>query len=83
MSEVWPANAKERAIFHVILAEMHRAQACVYNLQSLSDPDTEAGLREHFTREQTLALGRISEWRQRRPQIYRMAAVEFKARFGT
>lgn len=83
MSDAWPDEPKDRSILHVILAEMHRAQASVHNLQTLTDPDTEAGLREHFTREQALALRRLSEWRQRRPGIYLIAAEEFRSRFGS
>jgi hypothetical protein len=61
----------------MILAEMHRLRAIMLNLGSLQDPSTAEGLREHFTREQTLTLGKLTEWRSHRPEIYRLASEDF------
>lgn len=73
-------DKKEQAIFHLMLAEMHRLHALMLNLQTLDEPHTEAALREHFTREQNLALGKLIEWRNRRPDLYRRATEEFQSR---
>lgn len=73
-----PEDTKDRAIYHTILSDMHRLQAMMLNLQTIADPDTEDALREHFTREQTLALARLTEWRQRRPELYGEAGEDFQ-----
>lgn len=73
-----PTDKKDQAIYHTILAEMHRVQAMLLNLQTLDTPSTAAGLRDHFSREQNLALGKLNEWRGRRPEIYRQASENFK-----
>jgi hypothetical protein len=73
------ADTKARAIYHTILADMHRLEGVILNLQTLSDdPSVAGGLQEHFTREQTLLLGKLSEWKQRRPDVYRQAAESFR-----
>lgn len=74
-----PEDKKEAAIYHTILSEMHRVQAQLLNLQTLTDPSTAESLRQHFMREQSVTLGRLSEWRQRRPNLYRRAEADFKA----
>jgi hypothetical protein len=73
-----PTDTKDRAIYHTILAEMHRLHATLLNMRTLDDPHTADSLREHFGREQTLALARLREWRQRRPEIYREASNDFE-----
>jgi hypothetical protein len=73
-----PAGKKEQAIYHMILAEMHRVRALLLNLQTIETEGTEQSLREHFTREQNGGLGKLSEWKQRRPQIYRQAYEDFQ-----
>lgn len=72
------APAKDRAVYHQILAEMHRIRSIMLNLTTLDDPGAETGIREHLTREQNLALGRLNEWRLRRPQIYKQAQDDFQ-----
>ena len=73
-----PTDKKEQAIYHTILSDMHRLQGVMLNLQTMDNPDTEAGLREHFTREQNLVLGKLMEWKQRRPAVYREANEDFQ-----
>lgn len=73
-----PTNTKDQAIYHTILSDMHRLRAGMLNLQALEDPDTARSLREHFQREQNVTLARLSEWRQRRPQIYEQASADFE-----
>jgi hypothetical protein len=73
-----PEDKKDQAIYHTILSDMHRLQATMLNLQTITDPDTAEALREHFTREQNLALARLNEWRQRRPELYREAGADFQ-----
>jgi hypothetical protein len=73
-----PEDAKDRAVYHTILSDMHRIQAAIFNLQSLQDPDTAKALREHFSREQNIALARLHEWKQRRPEIHRRATEDFQ-----
>ena len=72
------ASAKDRAVYHQILSEMHRIRSIMLNMTTLDDPSTESSIREHMTREQNLALGRLQEWRQRRPQIYKVAEEDFQ-----
>jgi hypothetical protein len=74
-----PEDPKDRAIYHTILSEMHRVQASISNLQTLRDPDTEKELREHSSREEDLAWARLHEWEQRRPEVHRRAAEDFRA----
>lgn len=74
-----PEDLKERAIYHTILSEMHRLQSQMLNLRTIDDPYTAASLRDHFTREQNLTLGRLTEWKGRRPEVYRQAAEDFKS----
>ena len=74
-----PTDKKEQAIYHTILSEMHRLQSIMLNLQTVGEsPETEQGLREHFGREQNLTLGKLMEWKQRRPQIYEQAHEDFQ-----
>jgi hypothetical protein len=73
-----PAGKKEQAIYHLILAEMHRVRALLLNMQTIETDGTEQALREHFSREQNLALGKLTEWKQRRPEIYRQAHEDFQ-----
>lgn len=74
-----PADNKDQAIYHTILSDLHRLRATLLNLQTLDTVSTEQSLREHFTREQNLILGRLAEWRQRRPQLYQQASEDFEA----
>jgi hypothetical protein len=73
-----PSEKQDRAIYHAILAEMHRLQSVLLSLQTHDDPDTVAAMREHFGLQQSVTLGKLSEWRQRRPDIYREAEADFK-----
>jgi hypothetical protein len=73
-----PEDRKDQAIYHTILSDMHRMQAMMLNLQTMTDLDTAEALREHFTREQNLTLARLNEWRQRRPELYREAGEDFQ-----
>jgi hypothetical protein len=73
-----PTDKKDQAIYHTILGDLHRVQGILLNLQTLDDGDTAEGLRDHFTREQTLALGKIREWKVRRPDLYSMAYGDFQ-----
>jgi hypothetical protein len=73
-----PEDRKEQAVYHTILADMHRLHAMMLNLQTLDTASTEQALREHFTREQNLSLGKLMEWKQHRPEIYRQAQEDFE-----
>jgi hypothetical protein len=73
-----PVHKKEQAIYHLILAEMHRVRALLLNMQTIEIDGTEQALREYFGREQNMALGKITEWKQRRPEIYRQANEDFQ-----
>jgi hypothetical protein len=73
-----PATNKDKAIYHTILADMHRLRAVILNLQTIESGDTEQSLREHFGREQTILTGKLSEWRGHRPQIFREAEADFQ-----
>ncbi|HEX6510615.1 MAG TPA: hypothetical protein VF221_23550 [Chloroflexota bacterium] len=73
-----PTEKKDQAIYHTMLSEMHRLQGILLNLQTLDEQSTAEGLRDHFAREQTLTLGKLAEWRQRRPDIYRQANDDFQ-----
>jgi hypothetical protein len=73
-----PTDKKEQAIYHTILSEMHRLHATLLNLQTLDDPSTAESLRDHFTREQNLSLGKLSEWKKRRQDIYDQAFADFE-----
>jgi hypothetical protein len=78
-----PEETHDQAVYHVILAEMHRLRAIMLNLSAAQDPATAESLREHFTREQSLTLGKLAEWRSHRPQIYREACEDFKNQVRT
>ena len=73
-----PSDKKDQAIYHTILSELHRVQGILLNLQTLDDASTAEGLRDHFTRDQTLTLGKVNEWKLRRPDIYRLASDDFQ-----
>lgn len=73
-----PSGTKDRAIYHTILSDLHRMQATLLNMQVLDEPTTAAALREHFARQQSVTLGALTEWRQRRPDIYRQAQEDFQ-----
>lgn len=73
-----PADTKDQAIYHTILAEMHRMHALLLNLQTLPPDETERALAEHFRREQNLTLGKLVEWKGRRPALYREARADFE-----
>lgn len=73
-----PTDTKDRAAYHTILSDMHRLHATMLNLQTIGDPHTGEALREHFSREQQLTLAKLTEWRQRRPEIYREASADFE-----
>lgn len=73
-----PTDKKDQAIYHTILSELHRVQGILLNLQTLDDATTAAGLRDHFTRDQMLTLGKVNEWKLRRPDIYRLASDDFQ-----
>lgn len=73
-----PEDTKARAIYHTILSDLHRVQSILLNLQTLEADGTTEGLRDHFTRDQTLVIGRLNEWRGRRPDIYREANDDFQ-----
>jgi hypothetical protein len=73
-----PTDGKEQAIYHTILSDLHRLRAMMLNLQTIDDPDTARSLQEHFQREQNLSLARLTEWRQRRPSIYKQASADFE-----
>lgn len=72
-----PTDRKDQAIYHTILSDLHRLRAILLNLQTLEDPGTKQSLQEHFSREQSIVLGRLTEWRQRRAEIYREASADF------
>jgi hypothetical protein len=69
---------KDSAVYHSILAEMHRLRALLLNMQTIDLGATEEGIRAHLTREQGLVLGKLTEWRQHRPLIYRRAEEDFQ-----
>jgi hypothetical protein len=69
---------KDEAVYHSILAEMHRLRALLLNLQTIDLGTTEEAVRSHLAREQTLVLGKLTEWRQHRPLIYRRAEQDFQ-----
>jgi hypothetical protein len=78
-----PVDLKDRAIYHIILSDMHRLQATMLNLQSIASGATEEALREHFGREQSILLGKLREWRQHRATIFRDAEVDFAGQVAT
>jgi len=77
MAMTVPIDKKDQAIYHTILADMHRLHALMLNMQTIESPEMAAGLREYFSRDQSLTLGRLSEWRGRRPEVYREASDAF------
>lgn len=74
-----PSEKKERAIYHMILSEMHRLQGLMLNMQTVEVPEAEEALQEHYSRQQNLALGKLTEWRRRRPEVFREAEGDFRA----
>ena len=72
-----PSDKKDQAVYHTVLGDMHRLRGIMLNMQTIDQSETASALREHFTREQNLALGRLTEWRQRRADIYRQAQEDF------
>ena len=72
-----PESTKDQAIYHTILSDLHRLRATILNLQATDSTETADALREHFGRERSLILSRLSEWRQRRPEIYENASEDF------
>jgi hypothetical protein len=73
-----PTDKKDQAIYHTVLADLHRMRALLLNLQTLDVPHTERSLHEHFSREQSIILGRLTEWRQRRADIFGEANADFE-----
>jgi hypothetical protein len=71
-------ETKDRAVYHSILAEMHRLRALLLNMQTIEYGSTEEAVRAHLGREQSLVLGKLTEWRQHRPLIYRRAEGDFQ-----
>ncbi len=72
-----PEDRKDAAAYHTIMAEMHRLQAVMISLASVVEDERAEALREHFGREQRLTMGKLTEWRGRRPQIYAEASRDF------
>jgi hypothetical protein len=72
-----PADTKDAAIYHTILSNMHRLRATMLNLQAIEHGETEAALRDHFGREQTVLLGKLREWRQHRSALFKQAEADF------
>jgi hypothetical protein len=77
-----PDNKKDAAIYHTILADMHRLRGTMLNLQCIDQGDTEAALRDHFGREQTVLLGKLREWRGHRAAIFKQAESDFSRQIG-
>ncbi|MGI8827197.1 MAG: hypothetical protein ACR2JC_16455 [Chloroflexota bacterium] len=73
-----PTDKKDQGIYHMILADMHRVRALLLNMQTIDAPDTELALREHFSRDQNLTLGKLTEWKTRKPSLYREAMEDFQ-----
>lgn len=73
-----PTGTKDQAIYHTILSDLHRMQATLLNMKVLDEPTTAEALREHFARQQSVTLGKLTEWRQRRPDLYRQAQDDFQ-----
>lgn len=69
---------KNEAVYHSILAEMHRLRSLLLNMQTIDLGTTEEAVRAHLGREQSLVLGKLTEWRGHRPRIYRKAEEEFQ-----
>jgi hypothetical protein len=74
-----PGDRRERAIYHIVLADMHRLRGVMLNLEAVEHGETEEALREHFGRELTVLLGKLAEWRLRRSAIFAQAERDFKA----
>lgn len=77
-----PTDPKDQAIYHTILSDMHRLRAAMLNTQVINDRDTEKSLSEHFGRDKSLVLARLSEWRGRRADIYGEAQMDFAEQSG-
>jgi hypothetical protein len=73
-----PDDRKDAAVYHAILAEMHRLRSLLLNLQTVDLGSTEEVVRAHLSREQSVVLGKLTEWRQHRPHIYRKAEEDFQ-----
>jgi hypothetical protein len=71
-------NKKDAAVYHSIMAEMHRLRSLLLNLQTIDLGSTEEAVRSHLSREQSIVLGKLTEWRQHRPHIYREAETDFQ-----
>ncbi|HZU13205.1 MAG TPA: hypothetical protein VFB58_10240 [Chloroflexota bacterium] len=69
---------RDQAAYHAILSDLHRVQSAILSLQTLDSPHTAESLRDYFTRERSIALGRLREWEQRRPDVYRLAGEAFR-----
>lgn len=69
---------KDEAVYHSILSEMHRLRALLLNMQTVEPGSSEEGVRAHLGREQTITLGKLTEWKRHRPQIYRQAEEDFQ-----
>jgi hypothetical protein len=72
-----PSDKREQAIYHTILSHMHRIRSLLLNLQMIDNP-SDKGISDHFARERTLTLGKLAEWKQRRPDLYREATEDFQ-----
>jgi hypothetical protein len=72
---------KDEAVYHSVMAEMHRLRALLLNMQTIDLGSTEEAVRSHLAREQTIVLGKLTEWRQHRPLIYRRAEADFQRLF--
>jgi hypothetical protein len=73
-----PDDTKDRAIYHLILAEMHRLHGLMLNMRTVEPDETAQALREHLSREQNLVLGKLTQWKERRPAIYGQAQKDFQ-----
>ena len=71
-------DKKEAAVYHSILSDMHRLRSLLFNLQTVDLGSTEEAVRAHLSREQSIVLGKLTEWRHHRPQIYRQAEEDFQ-----
>jgi hypothetical protein len=77
-----PVDRKERAIYHIILADMHRLRGVMLNLEQADQTEAESHLREHFGRELSILLGKLAEWRQHRSSLYAEAEKDFRRQSG-
>jgi hypothetical protein len=77
-----PAGRKDRAIYHIILADMHRLRGVMLNLEEVEGAESEGHMREHFGRELSILLGKLAEWRQHRSALYAEAEKDFQSQTG-